>query len=200
MLFANSGTRPIAAQPLPTGKLPQIAIDPSPGVQAQLDQATAEQIAYGADPARNRRERRNGAHPPRARHRPVPPTAVAKVAGATYRLRQDVVGGVDARLQAGHAVHSHGRSATRSADAKLVDVAKSVGLEFKQGSFRFGVSNDTKAMMGGGVCWLDYNSDGRLDLFAVNSYASADALAMEAQRRAAHERAVRERGAAASGT
>jgi hypothetical protein len=30
-------------------------------------------------------------------------------------------------------------------------------------------------MMGGGVCWLDYNGDGWQDLFAVNSYASADA-------------------------
>ena len=29
-------------------------------------------------------------------------------------------------------------------------------------------------MMGGGVCWLDYNGDGWQDLFAVNSYASAD--------------------------
>ena len=35
-------------------------------------------------------------------------------------------------------------------------------------------SNESKAMMGGGVCWLYYNSDGRLDLFAVNSYSSDD--------------------------
>jgi hypothetical protein len=29
-------------------------------------------------------------------------------------------------------------------------------------------------MMGGGVCWLDYDNDGWLDLFAVNSYADVD--------------------------
>ncbi len=34
--------------------------------------------------------------------------------------------------------------------------------------------DDSQAMMGGGVCWLDYNNDGWLDLFAVNSYADVD--------------------------
>jgi hypothetical protein len=29
-------------------------------------------------------------------------------------------------------------------------------------------------MMGGGLCWLDYNNDGWMDLFAVNSYADAN--------------------------
>ena len=42
------------------------------------------------------------------------------------------------------------------------------------------MSNDTKAMMGGGVCWLDFNNDGWQDLFVVNSYASADTPEWEA--------------------
>ena len=56
----------------------------------------------------------------------------------------------------------------------LEDVATEVGLDFRQGAFRFGVSNDSTAMMGGGLCWLDYDADGWLDLFVVNSYADSD--------------------------
>src|SRR5262249_52732920 len=53
-------------------------------------------------------------------------------------------------------------------------VAKSVGLKFQQGAFRYGVTTDTAAMMGGGLCWLDYDNDGWLDLFVVNSYGEGD--------------------------
>ena len=57
---------------------------------------------------------------------------------------------------------------------KLRNVAQQVGLDFRQGSFRYGMSSDYKAMMGGGLCWLDYNNDGWQDLYVVNSYSDAD--------------------------
>src|SRR6266576_5970335 len=57
---------------------------------------------------------------------------------------------------------------------RLRDVASRVGLGFRQGAFRFGVSPDPAAMTGGGLCALDYNNDGWLDLFVVNSYSQAD--------------------------
>jgi len=60
------------------------------------------------------------------------------------------------------------------ANVRLQDVASQVGLDFRQGAFRFGVSDDVTAMMGGGVCWLDYDNDGWLDLFVVNSFATTD--------------------------
>ena len=62
----------------------------------------------------------------------------------------------------------------------LEDVAREVGLDFRHGAFRFGMSTDTTAMMGGGLCWLDYDEDGWLDLFVVNSYADVDIVPSEA--------------------
>jgi hypothetical protein len=58
---------------------------------------------------------------------------------------------------------------------ELVEVAPEVGLDFRHGSFRWEVTPDPPAMMGGGVCWLDYDGDGWLDLFVVNSFAEAEA-------------------------
>jgi hypothetical protein len=53
----------------------------------------------------------------------------------------------------------------------LVDVATDVGLDFRHGAFRWASSPDPAAMMGGGLCWLDYNGDGWMDLFVVNSFS-----------------------------
>jgi hypothetical protein len=57
------------------------------------------------------------------------------------------------------------------------DVASARGVDFRHGAFRFGVSADAAAMTGGGLCWLDADGDGRLDLFVVNGYAEADRAA-----------------------
>jgi ASPIC and UnbV/FG-GAP-like repeat len=57
---------------------------------------------------------------------------------------------------------------------ELVDVASDVGLDFRHGAFRWDVSGDPAAMLGGGVCWLDYDDDGWLDLFVVNSYSEQE--------------------------
>jgi hypothetical protein len=66
------------------------------------------------------------------------------------------------------------RIAAARASFRLTDVAERVGLDFRHGAFRYGVSVDPAAMMGGGVCWLDYDRDGWQDLYVVNSYAESD--------------------------
>src|SRR5436190_1017954 len=36
--------------------------------------------------------------------------------------------------------------------------------------------SDAAALMSGGLCWIDYDADGWLDLYAVNSYSNADRM------------------------
>ena len=64
------------------------------------------------------------------------------------------------------------RSAT--AAFSFTNVAQAVGLRFRQGAFRFKRSNDPVAMMGGGLCWIDIDNDGWMDLFVVNSFSDTD--------------------------
>src|SRR5919106_5136040 len=68
-----------------------------------------------------------------------------------------------------------GVTATRRDGFEFVDVAEQVGLDFRHGAFRWDESPDPGVMLGGGLCWIDYDRDGWLDLFVVNSYAEAEA-------------------------
>jgi ASPIC and UnbV/FG-GAP-like repeat len=57
----------------------------------------------------------------------------------------------------------------------FTDVAADVGLDFQHSAFHWDITPDVGVMHGGGVCWLDYDGDGWMDLFAVNSYSQAEA-------------------------
>ena len=117
-----------------------------------------------------------------------PPTVVARLHGTDPAPRR-----VELALEEGRyrIVRSQGGTPLSPAEASeirgtldgtsLTNVAPEVGLSFRHGAFRFGPSNDTTAMMGGGLCWLDYDSDGWLDLFVVNSYVPSDTLEWEAR-------------------
>jgi FG-GAP-like repeat/ASPIC and UnbV len=160
-----------AARQLPPGRLPPIQILPSQGVQTTLNLKTAQFVAHDLlavvhanteDTLRVHLEPGGGQNPP---------DAVAQLAGRTYRLAP--VGG---RWKLKTKVAPSAPAAIASGPVlkgfQLKNVAAQAGIDFQQASFRYGVvPSDEPAMMGGGVCWLDYNNDGWMDLFVVNSYA-----------------------------
>jgi hypothetical protein len=116
-----------------------------------------------------------GGRTPVARSTPARFTRTVELAleGGRYRIAHSR-GGVELGGAGGGLV-----SDGELAGTAFRDVAAEVGLRFRHGAFRFGVSNDETAMMGGGLCWLDFDRDGWLDLFVVNSYAESDYLAWE---------------------
>ncbi len=56
----------------------------------------------------------------------------------------------------------------------FVDVAPDVGLDFAHAAFHFDVTGDPSSMMGGGLCWIDYDGDGWLDLFVTNTWTEIE--------------------------
>jgi ASPIC and UnbV/FG-GAP-like repeat/NQR2, RnfD, RnfE family len=183
LLASPAPPPPLAAAPVRAGVLPHIAIDPSPGVQTQLNAPTAQLIVHAlvtVVPA-------GAADTVRVHLVPGtdqgPPSAVAELGGRTYRLA--LVGFPNQwKLQGAAPKPTIPRTPVRVsaslAGLRLENVAPQLGLDFRQGSFRYGMSNDYEAMMGGGLCFLDYNSDGWQDLFVVNSWSDADLPRWEA--------------------
>jgi Na+-translocating ferredoxin:NAD+ oxidoreductase RnfD subunit len=176
MVIGNAPAVADASRVVPTGSLPAITILPGRGVQTKLDLHTAQLIAHDLIAAKASVGKGllrvwlvQGAEQ-------GPPTATVQQAGLTYHLHQSGTGqwALPSSLQAAPAKIAPAPKSYALRGIRLTNVAPAVGLDFRQGSFRYGISNESTAMMGGGVCWLDYNGDGWQDLFAVNSYASDD--------------------------
>jgi hypothetical protein len=171
VLLGNGPGAASAAPPILRGKLPPITILPSRGVQTQLDRRTARAIAHDLAalvPVRAGERLAVHLEPGGGQD---PPVAVAQLGGQTFRLATD---GTRWTFAKGDQPAPRLRDVAVLRGYALADVADAVGLRFRHGAFRYGVTADNPAMMGGGLCWLDYDGDGWLDLFVVNSYGGGD--------------------------
>ena len=181
IVLSSGAASATAFRPLPPGELPPIS---DPAVARRAD---AARPAHGAaDRARPRsRSRRRGrqrlpSRLARARRRPEAAGSPSR-SSAAARTGSTAVGHALAPRRARTSPPTHLPSTPVLAGYRLSNVAPAVGLAFRQGAFRYGVTNDPAAMMGGGLCWLDYNNDGWLDLFVVNSYGEGDIGAYSAR-------------------
>ena len=66
------------------------------------------------------------------------------------------------------------RSGEEQRPLTFVDVAAQVGIETTHSAFRWEMSMDPVAMMGGGLCWIDVDNDGWLDLFVTDTWSNGE--------------------------
>jgi Na+-translocating ferredoxin:NAD+ oxidoreductase RnfD subunit len=166
----------------PAAGLPAITIAPSPGVESKLNLRTARWIAHDLvaalhTPPSSRDTLRVWLEPGPGQS---PPIAVAQLASARYKLHQSGAHWVLGAEAAPAAPAAPSVTGPALPGFGLVNVAREAGLDFRQASFRYGMTSDPTAMMGAGICWLDFDNDGWLDLYAVNSYTDDNLPAFEA--------------------
>ncbi|MGH2936070.1 MAG: FG-GAP-like repeat-containing protein, partial [Gaiellaceae bacterium] len=164
IVLANAPASANAFRPLPPGALPAIAILPSHGVQTALDRHTAELIAHdllGIEPASSSASLRIWLQQGAGQG---PPTAVAQLADVTYHLHQTANGHWALPATAAKKQVVAAPTSDALAGVRLTNVAPTVGLVTRPVAYPYG---DVRSMMGGGVCWLDADGHGWMDLFTV---------------------------------
>jgi Na+-translocating ferredoxin:NAD+ oxidoreductase RnfD subunit len=178
--------------------VPEVRILPSEGVSTQLDSGTAREIVSvalaGLGVPGSEVDRASVTLEPGEGQ--GPPIAVVTLVGVqplvferTFELTMadgifEVVRERDPADQPLQPPEGVGVFADASGNVApgLRDVADEVGLRFRQDSFRYSAdAGDSVSMMGGGLCWLDFDGDGWLDLFVVNSYSEQDVARWRSQ-------------------
>ena len=190
----------VLSAPAVAGALPQVTVVATSSAVA-IDRHLATQIAgdvvadlRSAAPAYRIKRMRLSLKPAKGQ---APPVVVAVLNSATQPERTLTLVFDSGRFKIVHdseaKAPTHAKPSTPAAPAsaaapkgtpgfakvQLENVAQQVGLNFRQGAFRYGMSDEPSVMMGGGLCWLDYNNDGWMDLFVVNSYADRNLPAWE---------------------
>lgn len=94
---------------------------------------------------------------------------------AAFAIGNPISDGPASRVAMGAAPVDNERSGDLgSGDLRLVDVAADIGLDVQHSAFRWDVTMDPIAMMGAGVCWIDVDQDGWLDLFLTDTWADGE--------------------------
>lgn len=100
--------------------------------------------------------------------------AALTIAGLVLAMAIGCVSGESSTDDAGPEASGTAEAAAGNDFVTFTDVAAAVGLDFRHGAFQWSVTGDPNAMMGAGLCWLDADADGWLDLFVVNTWSTGE--------------------------